>query len=211
MQTDPDNFLSQVSGVIHVGANTGQERDLYQHYDLRVLWIEPIPAVFEELQLNLNGYERQQALEALVTEQDFALCQFHISNNEGLSSSILALKHHRDIWPEVDFVETLDLFSITLTTLLQRAKIDAADYDVLVMDTQGSELRVLQGALLLLPNFKFIKTEAPDFEAYEGCCQLAELEAFLSQHGFREVAREQFASRAAGGSYYDVVYQRVTY
>ena len=136
-------------------------------------------------------------------------CQFHVSNNEGLSSSLLALKHHRDIWPEVDFIETITLSSITLATLLRKAEIDAADYDVLVMDTQGSELRVLQGALPVLPHFKFIKTEAPDFEAYEGCCRLAELDAFLSQHGFCEVAREPFASRAAGGSYYDVVYQRV--
>ncbi len=210
MPVEIDDFLRLARGVIHIGANTGQERDVYEHYGLRVLWVEPIPAVFEELELNLTGYERQKALQALVTEEDFVPCQFHVSNNEGLSSSLLALKHHRDIWPEVNFIETIELPSITLPTLLHQAAIDAADYDVLVMDTQGSELRILQGALPVLPHFNYIKTEAPDFEAYAGCCQLAELDAFLSQHGFRELACEQFASRAAGGSYYDLVYQKIT-
>ena len=34
-----DVFLKSVSGVIHVGANTGQERDLYAKYHLDVVWI----------------------------------------------------------------------------------------------------------------------------------------------------------------------------
>lgn len=36
-------------GVVHVGANLGQERELYEHYGLNVLWVEPIPEVFEQL------------------------------------------------------------------------------------------------------------------------------------------------------------------
>ena len=49
-RVDPDAFLHQVSGVVHVGANTGQERDLYQTLGLRVCSIEPIPDVFARLQ-----------------------------------------------------------------------------------------------------------------------------------------------------------------
>ena len=67
MAVEADDFLKRATGVIHIGANTGQERDVYAHYGLRVLWVEPIPTVFEELKENLNGYERQQALQALVT------------------------------------------------------------------------------------------------------------------------------------------------
>ena len=51
-----NNFLHEVSGVVHVGASRGQERTLYQQYGLRVLWIEPIQEVFEDLQANLKKF-----------------------------------------------------------------------------------------------------------------------------------------------------------
>ena len=40
---DGDRFLKEVSGVVHVGANTGQERGIYDKLSLDVIWIEPIP------------------------------------------------------------------------------------------------------------------------------------------------------------------------
>jgi hypothetical protein len=43
------SYLRKVRGVIHVGANEGQERDLYAAFGLNVIWIEPIPEVFQVL------------------------------------------------------------------------------------------------------------------------------------------------------------------
>jgi hypothetical protein len=40
--TKQSRFLRDVTGVIHVGANTGQERFLYRLFGLNVIWIEPI-------------------------------------------------------------------------------------------------------------------------------------------------------------------------
>jgi len=48
----------------------------------------------------------------------------------------------------------------------------------------------------------------PDFEAYAGCAQLADMGAFLAEHGFREISRNRFATHPGGGSYYDVVFER---
>jgi hypothetical protein len=76
------------------------------------------------------------------------------------------------------------------------------------MDTQGSELSVLRGAEPVLARFKFIKTEVPDFEAYEGCAQLRDIERFVTGHGFTELSRNAFARHPGGGRYYDVVYRR---
>ncbi len=42
---EPDRFLKDISGVIHVGANAGSERKRYNTYNLNVLWIKPIPEV----------------------------------------------------------------------------------------------------------------------------------------------------------------------
>ena len=203
---DPNRFLGSTRGVIHVGANVGQERDLYGRYGLDVLWIEPIPDVFARLAANIKGLPRQRALERLVTDRDDETYEFHISNNDGESSSILDLKEHRDIYPTVDFTRTISLKSSTLATLLARENVEDARYDALVMDTQGSELLVLRGAEPVLGHFKFIKTEVPDFEAYAGCAKLEDIERFLLERGYAEVSRNCFASRSGGGNYYDVVY-----
>jgi FkbM family methyltransferase len=209
LKRDPDKFLRKVSGVIHVGANTGQERDLYKKYDLRVVWVEPIPNVFETLTANLIGFPQQRAFQYLVSDLDDTEYQFHVANNNGASSSILDLKLHKDIWPDVTYERTIRLRSKTLVSLLKEEHIEPGGYDALIMDTQGSELLVLKGAVPILQNFIYIKTEVPDFEAYAGCCQFSEVSAFLSHHGFREYSRYQFAQRAEGGKYYDVVYKRV--
>lgn len=86
-------------------------------------------------------------------------------------------------------------------------RLEAAD-TFIRFDAQGSELLVLRGGLPILQNFKFIKTEVADFEIYEGCCQLVDIESFMEAHGYRERSRNLFARRRAGGSCFDIVYER---
>lgn len=205
---NPNRFLTYVTGVVHVGASSGQERELYKHQGLRVTWVEPIPEIFAQLQENIKSFPGQQALEALVTDVDGKEYEFHISSNKGQSSSILDLKEHKDIWPDVEYTTSIQIKSKTLPTLFAEHKVDPGQYQALIMDTQGSELLVLQGAMPILQNFEFIKTEVPDFESYEGCCQLGDIESFMQEQGYKEFARHQFATRAEGGSYYDIVYRK---
>jgi FkbM family methyltransferase len=201
-------FMKQVPGVIHVGANNGGERDEYAKYGLRVVWVEPNPDVFEVLQKNILGYVGQKAFQYLVTDQDDKEYDFHIANNKGLSSSILDLKLHLELCPEIVYERTIKLRSTTLTSLLMKESIRASDYPALVMDTQGSELLVLKGATEILSSFQFVKVEVADFEAYKDCCQLNDIDLFMKQNGFNEISRSKFAEHYAGGSYYDIVYKR---
>lgn len=205
---DHDRFLRNASGVVHVGANSGQERGLYAELDLRVVWVEPIPGVFEELKSNIAGFPKQQAIQALVTDQDNKAYDFHISNNQGASSSILDLKDHRDIWPTVEYTETISIESKTLVTLLREHEIDPSSFDVLIMDTQGTELLVLKGSESILRHFEFIKTEVADFESYAGCCRLEDIDKFLAKHGFSRFDCHTLVRRSGGGKYYDVTYRR---
>lgn len=80
LKSDPDRLLRKVSGVIHVGGNSGQEKDLYERRGLRVIWIKPIPEVFELLEANIAGLSRQRALQYLVTDRDDVEYQFHVAN-----------------------------------------------------------------------------------------------------------------------------------
>jgi FkbM family methyltransferase len=201
-------FLRDARGVIHVGAHVGQERERYSQYGLRVLWLEPLPDHFALLERNIAPFPRQRAIQCLVTDQDDVEYPFHVTSNAGGSSSILPLDMHKDIWPDVTTTRTIALRSKTLPTALREQQIDASAYDALVMDTQGSELLVLLGAAPLLSTFKYIKAEVADFEAYTGCCQLAQVESFLGKHGFQEHARNVIAQHPGGGRYFDVVFRR---
>src|SRR5262249_30202876 len=106
-------FLRGAKGVIHVGAHTGQERRAYAQYKLDALWIEPIPELFAVLRQNLAGFPRQRAVNSLVTDRDGAEYTFHITSNEGGSSSIFPLAQHEDIWPDVKESATITVVSKT--------------------------------------------------------------------------------------------------
>lgn len=201
-------FLRCARGVIHVGANAGQERKLYERHRLPVLWVEPIPEVYARLEENIRPYARQRALQALITDRDGTRHRLHIASNEGQSSSIFDLGLHRDIWPDIGYVGSVDLEGVTLPTALRKAGVDVSDYDTLVLDTQGSELLVLKGATDILPKFRFILVEAADFQAYAGACVLSEIKDFLRARGFREAKRYVSALHPEGGSYWDVLFRR---
>jgi hypothetical protein len=143
-----------------------------------------------------------------VTDEDGQKLTLHIASNDGASSSILDLADHRDIWPDVHYVDEVRLESISLPTLLSTERLRAEQYDMLTLDTQGSELLILKGAVPLLGGFRYIKTEVADFESYVGCARRHEVTAFLAAHGFDEWAVEPFAHRKGGGRYYDILYRR---
>jgi FkbM family methyltransferase len=206
---NPNSFLRKVSGVIHVGANLGQERILYGNHGLNVIWIEPIPDVYQKLKRNLEHFPRQHAFQYLIADRDDAEYTFHISNNDGKSSSIFDLDLHKELWPTVSFQGEIRLKGLTLLSFVQKEGVDMGQYDALVLDTQGSELLVLKGASPLLPHFRYIKAEAADFESYAGCCKVEDLDSLLMQSGFVKRRQDRFASKAGIGSYYDVLYQRI--
>lgn len=206
--SNPDAFLHRCVGVIHVGANEGQERAEYARKGLHVIWIEPIPEVFEKLKSNICSLSKQKAYQYLITEYDGVEYDLHIASNSGASSSILRFSRHSELWPEVKMERSIRVIGQSLTHFVNEQDIDLKRYDALILDTQGSELAILKGCGSTIKNFSFIKIEAPDFEAYDGCCRLEEIDLFMREAGFYEYARNRFASKRGVGNYYDVVYIR---
>lgn len=205
----PDAYLKLCRrGVVHVGANDGQERFCYSENKLKVVWVEAIPEVHDKLVRNLETFPDQQAIAGLITDRDGDTHTMHISNNYGLSSSIFDLHQHKDIWPDVHYVREISLQSMTLKTALDSAGVNIAEYEVLVMDTQGSELLVLKGAEEILSYFKYIKSEAADFEIYKGCATAEQIQDFLEPRGFRLIRKDEFARREDGGACYDLLFLR---
>lgn len=203
------SFLSKVRGVIHIGANVGQEREIYAAYGLPVVWIEPIPAVFQKLVLNIGPFPKQKAYNYLVTDTDGEEHTLYIADNEGASSSVLKFSEHTKMWPDIRYTADLRLKGARLSSIIGAEKIDLAAFDALVLDTQGSELKILAGSRGILSRFSYIKVEVPDFESYEGCCQLDALNRFMHQEGFFEKSRIPFKHQQGVGTYFDVLYERI--
>jgi len=204
-----DSFLKQVPGVIHVGANTGQERQYYASLGLNVLWVEPIPAVFETLRSNIAGFANQSACCHLLAAEHGTEYTLHVANNEGASSSIFDFAKHVELWPEVQFTHDVQVTATTLAHLIDVEGIDLRGYGALVLDTQGSELLVLKGAVSVLKQFRFVKAEVADFESYAGCCEMTGLTDFMCQQGFTISRKIRFFSRDGVGNYYEVLYRRL--
>jgi len=186
----------------------GQERDFYRSHGLTVVWIEPLPRIFQILDDLMVHYKKQSAYKYLVTDVDDKEYVFHVTDNSGESSSIFELARHKDVWPWVKKHHELKIKSITLPSLLEKEGIDINLFDALVMDTQGSELLVLKGAEKLLQHFTYIQTEVVDFESYAGGCQSKDVDDYLRSHNFHRVRKDLLRHEEGIGSCHEVAYKR---
>ena len=205
-----DGYLRNVSGLIHVGANLGQERRYYWLLGLDVIWVEPIRELYEQLVDRIASYDRQYPINALLADQDGREFDFKIANNGGASSSILPFEDHEKLWPDIKYVETRKLVASRLDTLMSREGISTANYQALTLDVEGAELLVLKGAGDVLRQFRYVKCEVADFPARTGTPTADDLDALMRDAGFSQLIRRAFAMGPDGmGTYWDIVWKRV--
>lgn len=203
--------FSKIRGVIHIGASDGQERNLYSQYNLDVLWIEPIPEVYERLKSNIKNYPKQCCLNYLVTDIDDKEYDFNISNNNGESSSILDLNLHKKIWPSVYYTKTIKIVGKTLPTIINENNIDIFKYNLINIDTQGSELMILKSATKILKQIDYVFMEVADMESYKDCCKLNEVDKFFIDNNYKRIGLKKWVTnnKIIEGNYYDAFFQRV--
>jgi FkbM family methyltransferase len=173
-------------GIIHVGANSGQEFEQYRAADLEcVVYIEPIPAVFAELQKHVASDKRHHAIQALCTDRSGDEYEFRVASNSGESSSIFPFGTHAELHPDVKFQSTIKLRSRTLDDVVfQTEGISTPSLDCLVMDVQGAEMKVIQGAPRTLAQCRFVFCEVNEGGLYEGDTPYFEILHALDSYGF---------------------------
>ena len=203
-----DAFLTNVRGVVHIGAHRGPERHRYAAHDLDVLWIEADPRMFTVLSRNLRGYPRQRAVQGLISDTDGEEVTFHVASNNGASSSMLPMKGHAEEYPGVTTSDRITLRTRTFTRLVEEEAVDLSLYEALVVDVQGAELKVLAGIGDLLSHFRILKLEAADYEAYAGAPLIDEVARYAVSEGYREVARIPFGGARTERRFYDLIFER---
>ncbi|WP_333418037.1 FkbM family methyltransferase [Microcoleus sp. herbarium8] len=174
-------------GVIHIGAHEGKEIARYQAMGVqRILLIEANPVVFERLKTNIAGFFNVLAVNCAISNINGTSTLYVTSLDQ--SSSILPLKYHQDIYPEIKEVNRVVVESRSLDTLLEELQINSADFNILNIDIQGAELLAFQGATNVLKHIEAINTEVNYEELYEGCALIDEIDEFLEICGFDRVA-----------------------
>ncbi len=177
--------LAPPQGIIHVGANIGQEISAYRSSGAEIcLYFEPIPDAFEKLKANLANIPNHYPLQHLISDKDDEEVVFNITNNS-LSSSMLPLGQHSVLYPNIKYVNSLKIKTITLDSIIKQ-KFSSHNFDTLIMDVQGAELKVLNGAERLLSDrLTSVYAEVSEEALYEGGCTFEEVTAFLKSYGFR--------------------------
>jgi FkbM family methyltransferase len=174
-------FLHQCRGILHIGAHEGQEADMYHRLSRSVIWVEAIPRYFEKLSENIQRFDNQLALNALVAAQCNDAQDFFIASNNGESSSIYPLAGN-DYWKGLVNSEVCSLPSRRLDCIF--SDFDIRGYDYWIIDVQGAEIEVLKGAGKLLQFCRYLQVEISQETFYEGGAEFQDVKNFLESESF---------------------------
>lgn len=183
-------------GILHVGANRGQEAEIYSRHVKNIVWIEALPHIYQELVQNVKKYGHKTIL-ACVSDKEEEVT-FHESNNESQSSSFLELGTHLTAHPEVHYIAEHKMKTIRLDSIIG----DLGDLDFLAMDIQGAEMLALKGLGDRISQFKYIYLEVNTQEVYKGCALQPEIDKYLAKFGYQKREERIFKHWGWGDSLY---------
>ncbi|HZE91700.1 MAG TPA: FkbM family methyltransferase [Rhizobacter sp.] len=182
--------LPMPQGVLQVGASYGQEmREFLENGIKAGVFIEPLREPFEHLSSICMQLPNFVAVNTLCTDESGKEYTFHLASNGGQSSSILKPARHLEEFDYVKFESTTQLISNTLDNVTEflrnngHAPVVGA-LDLLYMDTQGAELKILMGANRTLKDIKYIFTEVMRGDLYEGQAPFLQFCGYLDAIGF---------------------------
>ena len=173
-------------GLIHVGAHHGEEIDNYKIAGVKkIIMIEADPESYSVLSKNCDAYDDIITINALVADEECEV-EFHRMSSSQ-SSSMFDLKDHSRIYSSITKTDTVRLHATPLDKLIDELDIDENEYNVLALDTQGAELKILHGARRTLKHIDAIITEVNYKELYEGGAFIWDLDRYLEDFGFKRM------------------------
>ncbi len=195
-----------VKGVIHIGANDGEEYPDYKRAGIKhMLFVEPQEEAFKRLQERTQGDPGVTTIRAACgKEREWRV--FNIMQGPGehhdYSSSILPPKEHLVVHPEIKVVEQRNIGVYPFDDLARVCSMDQTVFNLLVVDVQGFELDVLEGCKNTLPFMDYVLCEVNREEMYHGCAMVSDVDNFLSFR-FRRVLSDWCGPK---GAYGDALY-----
>lgn len=202
------NFLSLVKkynikadGVLVVGAHFAEEHPDYVAAGIkRFVYIEPCAATFNVLRNKFAAHHHIQLFNCACGDVDCEQVMYTGSQNQGQSNSLLKMDKHLQIHPGI---------TLPTTELVQVKRLDSLGlahkgYQLLTLDCQGFENRVLRGAEQTLKQINWVYTEINKTSVYHDCALVDEMDKLL--HEFERVETGAWV----GDSWTDALYCRRT-
>jgi len=191
--------------IWHVGAHHAEERMLYADMNPRperVIWIEgdaeSCNVIRDRIVQQGSRFGDEKVERAYLWSEAGERRRLYRASN-GQSSSILSPRVHLDEHPDVTFEADLLVETEVLSYFLMRY--GSPTRGLLVIDVQGAELMVLQGAGDDLRMFDAVYTEVNYREMYHKCTMLFELDNFMASRGFMRLDT-QMTSHGWGDALY---------
>lgn len=183
-----DQLVRHSSGVVHVGASTGQEIPYYKAHGKQVLWIEALPEIEELLRSKIENEPSMDSVQALVWKKAGVKKRFQLANNDFHSSSIYGLAEDHG-FKNLSMIGEIELTTTTLDALLEQKQLlsKKSSLSHLVLDVQGAELDVLQGASKSLKYVSSLQVEVSSYPVYRGGALLQEIDSFMVETGFARI------------------------
>jgi len=180
-------YNMNISGVIHIGAHYGEEIDFYILNGITdIMLFEPLVENYKVFYnkceyLNSNFYDVDIKSYNIALGSSQGRGKMYVSENEGLSSSLLKPKVHITHHPSVHFKETKEVKIDILDNY------DCKPYNYLCIDVQGYELEVFKGATKSLEYMNYIFCEVNCDELYEKNAYVEEIDDFLLRYNMKRV------------------------
>lgn len=186
------------SGVLHLGANTGEEAPIYKELGImKQIWFEANEEIFLKLKSNISDNPDAVAFNFAVGDENKEAV-LHVSNNGSQSSSVLELGLHKEEHPDVKYVSDMNVQMVRLDSF----DLDLSNVDLLNVDVQGFELNVLRGMGDLLHQFKALYLEVNKKELYENCALIEDIDFYVSSFGFQRVETYWAPNKSWGDALY---------
>jgi FkbM family methyltransferase len=155
----------------------------------KVIWIEAIPKIFDQLKDNLYFYKNQQAYCLLLGDTDNLKKSFFISNNDSASSSLFKFskntlegKYFSDT--KLKIQDEIILEMSKLDSFVKKNNINISEYNHWIVDLQGAELLALKGAENSLKFCDSLLIEVIKVDIYENGVLWPELKDWLIKRNF---------------------------
>ena len=179
-------FNKKIRGIIHIGAHELEELETYLGKRIQnIIWIEANPVKYNFIENRLRK-QKNMILGKFAAGSKKEKLFLNISNN-GQSSSILPLGTHKNSYPNIFYTNKILVDVLPFDVWARKMNISPELYNFLNIDVQGYELESLKGMKKQLNLVDYIYLEVNFREVYINCCQIKEIDKYLSNFNFKRV------------------------
>lgn len=181
-------FTNGIDCVFDIGANCGQYRDLLRNhvrYSGPILSYEPVSAVFKGLSLRSKSDSRWFVRHCALGDQE-GYRTINIMKHSDLSSFLSPTDRETSRFREINQIVDREDVNIRLLNDVYLEEHDAIEFNrpFLKLDTQGYDLRIIDGGMKILDRFVMVQMEVPLIHIYESDVTLQRATEVMRRSGF---------------------------